>query len=153
MICETTTLKYCKEDISLIENYDKAISDESQTWHTHHRLETHDENGNLRSEFISKQSLKEDNLYYNRPANELIFLTAKDHISLHTKGKHRTEETLQRMSQTMSKVMKERNTNDEIRMKYEEIARNMGLRNKGRKMSEETKQKLRDYWARKRQEK
>ena len=29
--------KFCNEDISLIENYNKAISDSNQTWDCHHR--------------------------------------------------------------------------------------------------------------------
>ena len=29
--------KYCCEDPSLIENYDKAIADTTQTWEIHHR--------------------------------------------------------------------------------------------------------------------
>lgn len=33
------TYKYCREDISLIENYDKAIADKSKKrWVCHHRL-------------------------------------------------------------------------------------------------------------------
>ena len=39
---------YCRGDISKIENYDKAIADTKTVWHCHHRLETHDENGNRR---------------------------------------------------------------------------------------------------------
>ena len=31
--------KFCKDDISLIENFDKAISDSNQTWDCHHRRE------------------------------------------------------------------------------------------------------------------
>lgn len=34
--------KYCK-DYHLIENYDKAVADETQVWECHHRAET-DEN-------------------------------------------------------------------------------------------------------------
>ena len=41
--------KYCCEDISLIENYDKAIEDKTQYWHCHHRLETHYKNGKRKS--------------------------------------------------------------------------------------------------------
>ena len=39
--------KICCEDISLIENYESAISDKTEMWDCHHRLETHDENGNI----------------------------------------------------------------------------------------------------------
>jgi len=39
MICLKSLKKFCCEDLSLIENYDLAISDTNQTWHCHHRLE------------------------------------------------------------------------------------------------------------------
>jgi hypothetical protein len=79
MINEYTTKLYCKEDISLIQNYDKAISDNTQTWDCHHRKET--------DEGLSVKQLKEQNLYFDRPANELIFLTKSEHTSLHHKDK------------------------------------------------------------------
>ena len=40
MISENQVKKYCREDISLIENYDKAINDKTQTWDCHHRKES-----------------------------------------------------------------------------------------------------------------
>ena len=70
--------QYCKEDITLIENYYEAVNDETQTWDCHHRREI-DENK-------SHQQLKDEGLYYKRPACELIFLTSSDHISLHSSG-------------------------------------------------------------------
>ena len=97
---------YCKDDIALIENYDKAISDSEQTWHCHHRKEI----------ITSKKELIENNEYFNRPANELIFLTHSEHNSLHKKGKHRSYETKKKLV----------------------------IANKGKKMSEEAKQKLSD---------
>lgn len=78
---------YCSEDISNIENYEKAVADTTQVWECHHRLETHDENGNIRSESISPKVLKEKGLYKKRPASELIFLSKKDHHDLHNKYK------------------------------------------------------------------
>lgn len=95
MIRLSTVKKYCNEDISLIENYDKAINDTTQTWHCHHRLET-DSN-------ITQKELKEKKIYYNRPASELIFLTPFEHLHLHNYGKggwhwHHTEETKQKIS-------------------------------------------------------
>ena len=65
---------YCCEDIRLIENYDKAINDKNETWHCHHRLET--------DSCLTMDELKENNLYYNRPAHELILLTPIEHFSL-----------------------------------------------------------------------
>ena len=67
MIDEKQVKKYCIEDISLIENYDQAVNDKSQTWHIHHRLEIQDDIT------ISARQLIEMKLYYERPASELIF--------------------------------------------------------------------------------
>ena len=71
------TKSYCKEDISLIENYDKAINDKEHIWDCHHKLEIGEGYTN------STEDLKMMNLYFNRPANELIFLTKKEHARLH----------------------------------------------------------------------
>lgn len=67
---------FCKE-FENIENYQEAASS-PEKYDCHHRLE---ETG------LSKKDLIYRNMYYNRPANELIFLTHKDHVSLHHKGK------------------------------------------------------------------
>ena len=67
--------KYCCEDISLIENYEKAINDTTQTWDCHHRLEIELDK--------SVQELIDLGLYYDRPAKELIFLTHSEHAVLH----------------------------------------------------------------------
>lgn len=68
----------------LIENYDKAIADKSQTWHCHHRMELVVTGAVVDS---SIQDLKDWGLYYNRPADELIFLTPAEHEALHHTGK------------------------------------------------------------------
>lgn len=81
MISVDKVRKFCKEDISNIENYDNAVNDTSQTWHCHHKLEIHSDYCN------SMKELKLMNLYYDRPACELIFLTKHDHRSLHAKRK------------------------------------------------------------------
>ena len=64
---------YCME-FKKIENYEKALIDNFKGWHCHHRLEK----DYTREELIKK------NLYYNRPPEELIFLTNKDHQILHS---------------------------------------------------------------------
>lgn len=79
MINEKMAKRYCSDDIALIENYHEAIADEKRTWDIHHRREC-DENG--RTLFTHKQ-LKEKNLYFNRPAAELIFVTRFMHCKLH----------------------------------------------------------------------
>lgn len=77
MISEYNAKNFCCEDISKIENYLQAVTSTEQ-YHCHHRKET-DEN-------LTMDELKEMGLYYNRPADELIFLTEHDHMSLHNKG-------------------------------------------------------------------
>ena len=71
---------FCNEDISKIENYDKAINDTTQTWHCHHRLEV------TKSFICSRALLKEINMYFHRPADELIFLTLAEHTRIHFKN-------------------------------------------------------------------
>ena len=66
---------FCKEDISLIENYEQAVNDKTQIWDCHHRLEIELN--------LSRDELKERDLYYNRPASELILLTHAEHQKLH----------------------------------------------------------------------
>mgnify|MGYP003301959518 CR=1 FL=1 len=78
---------YCNEDISLIENYEKAKADNFKGWCCHHRLETHTPDGELRDADVTAQKLIDEGLYYNRPANELIFMRKEEHLSLHKKGK------------------------------------------------------------------
>ena len=89
MICLGTVEKYCDKP-EFIENYDLAISDTTQTWHCHHRLE----------EFVSKKWLIEHNDYYNVSPNELIFLTKSEHIRLHRKDNKFSEETKRKMSKS-----------------------------------------------------
>lgn len=79
MINIKNTKQYCKDDISLIENYDKAIADNTQVWVCHHRLEI-----TLNGEYaISKQELIRHGMYYKRPYFELIFMSQTEHRSLH----------------------------------------------------------------------
>ena len=66
-------MKYCNEDISLIENYNEAIADTHTMWHCHHRKEI----------TLTKQQLIAQNEYWSVPAKDLIFLTPSEHLSLH----------------------------------------------------------------------
>ena len=70
---------YCSDDISLIENYQEAISDEKRMWDIHHRRES-DENGKT---LFTKKQLIDMNLYVKRPASDLIFVTRSMHWKLH----------------------------------------------------------------------
>lgn len=88
--------KFCRDDISKIENYDKAIADTTQTWVIHHRLEL-----TLDGEFaLTRDQLKMHDMYYNRPYYELIFLTPSEHNRLHMKGKQLSAETRRKISES-----------------------------------------------------
>lgn len=80
MIDATQVKKYCREDISLIENYAEAVSSEEK-YHCHHRLELND------GIILTKKDLANMGLYYKRPASELIFMKRAEHIRLHKKGR------------------------------------------------------------------
>ena len=121
MISENSAKSYCKDDISLIENYDKAIADTTQVWHCHHRRET----------IFSKSDLIEIGEYYNRPACELIFLTPFEHNRLHHLGKKVSAETCWKLSE----VHKGKHHS-------EETLKKIGESRKGKQLSEETRQKL-----------
>ena len=127
MINEIQAKKYCRDDLSKIENYEKAIADTTQTWDLHHRLEL-----TLDGEFaLSQEQLKMHDMYYNRPYYELIFLTHAEHNILHKKGKHHTEETRRKMSES------HKNMSDDTRRKISEA-------NKGKHRSDETRRKMRE---------
>ena len=66
--------RYCSEDISLIENYQEAVRSKDR-WDCHHKDEI-DLNAN-------REQLIKLGKYYKVPAERLIFLSVKDHISLH----------------------------------------------------------------------
>ena len=89
---------YCK-DYENIENYDKAKADDFKNWEVHHRLETHNSDGERRLVDITADELKALDMYYNRPADELIFMTIYEHSRLHMKGKHLSEETRKKIGE------------------------------------------------------
>ena len=71
--------RYCCESLEEVENYELAKANNFEGWDLHHRLEIN-EHGKVR--FTMKQ-LKKLDLYYNRPASELIWLTRKEHRRMH----------------------------------------------------------------------
>lgn len=96
MINEKYAKKYCRDDLSKIENYEQAIADTTQTWDLHHRLEL-----TLDGEFaLSQDQLKMHDMYYNRPYYELIFLTHSEHSRLHRKCEQISEDTRRKMSES-----------------------------------------------------
>lgn len=97
MIQEINANAYCKEDISLIENYYVAIKD-TEMWECHHRTEIWWN--------CSKQELIDNECYYNRPAKELIFLTKAEHRSIHNKSRERNKEYRLNVSTALKKSSK-----------------------------------------------
>ena len=91
--------RFCCDDIKKIENFLQAATDTSITWDIHHRLE----------EETPKSKLIEDDMYYGRPASELIFLTPQEHHLLHATfwywhnnmaGKHHSKKSKRKISRT-----------------------------------------------------
>ena len=130
--------KYCK-DYQDIENYQKAKADNFKGWHCHHRLETHNSDGERRLVDITQKELKALGMYYNRPAEELIFLPRSEHEA-YKKGKKLSEETRKRISE-MNK-----GENHPMYGKHhsEEAKKKMREANKGKHHSEEAKKKMRE---------
>ena len=71
---------YCRNP-ELIENYDKAMADETQTWEVHHRLEC----------CFTYKFLNDMNLYYDVEPEALIFLTAAEHRKIDSFCKRNSE--------------------------------------------------------------
>ena len=111
--------RYCS-DIENVENYEKAAADNFIGWECHHRLETHTPDGKRREVDISHKELKALGMYYNRPAEELIFLTTIEHNAFKkgkqawNKGKSPSVETRKKMSEA------KKNMSEETRKKMSE---------------------------------
>ena len=87
--------KYCT-DYKNIDNYEEAVRSPLK-YDLHHRREI--------SESKSKKQLIEENLYYGRPPEELIFLEHKEHVRLH--NANLSAETRQKMSDAKKNVSAE----------------------------------------------
>lgn len=134
--------KFCKDDITKIENYEKAIADDN-IWDCHHRLETHKYKDRSRKEWIkrdenvSRKELIVFDVYYNRPAEELVFLSHAEHTSLHMKSRKLSEKTKQKMSEAAKGHKKWLGKHHS-----EETKRKMSETQKGRQFSAETRHKM-----------
>lgn len=73
MINELMGYSYCRDDITKIHGYEQAVADKEEMWVIHHCL------GLVysRTELIMKR------MYYNQPAEMLVFCTKKEHQALH----------------------------------------------------------------------
>lgn len=75
---------YCiLEEQKEVENYELAKADNFVGWDRHHRLETHNSDGVKRLVSISTEELIALDMYYDRPASELIWLKKTEHKKLH----------------------------------------------------------------------
>lgn len=129
--------RYCKEKLSNIENYDKAVHDDTQLWVCHHR----DEVKVLPSGMVvfrSLEELKENGRYYKCPANELIFLTIKDHNTLHRTNK----EIGEKISNSKRGKKPSLETRNKMSMKRKGVKPKCSMI--GKKHSDETKQKMKN---------
>ena len=90
MITSTKFLKrYCK-NYKNIENYQEALKSPLR-FDLHHRREI--------TEKKSKKQLIDENLYYDRPPEELVFLEHGEHMRLH--NANLSAETRQKMSEAI----------------------------------------------------
>ena len=133
----TRIAQYCKNPEN-IENYEAAKKDNFVGWCCHHRLQTWTSDGERRDVDITASELKALGLYWNRPADELIFLTRAEHAILHQKGKHRSEETKKKLSE----ANKGKKLSEETKKKLSEGQRGEKNHNYGKPKSNETKNKL-----------
>ena len=124
MINELKVKRYCAEPLEHIENYDKAIADNERTWDCHHRGEI------LPCGLYSVSDLKKFDLYFDRPASELIFMTHGEHMRLH-----------QRHSMKGNKYWVGRKHSEETKRKISAGSQGNNS-NLGRKFSEEHKRKI-----------
>lgn len=122
--------KFCCEDLSLVENYDNAINDKTQTWHCHHRLEIQGD------KIFSIKDLISQGLYYNRPASELIFLTKSEHMKLHSNNMSETTK------QKISNSQKGKIQSEESNKKRSESLKGEKSYWYGKHLANETKEKI-----------
>ena len=135
MINTSIAKSYCREDLSLIENYNEAANDLTQTWDCHHRLEIQNEKVVLRSDLIKQ------GLYYHRPAEELIFLTHSEHVTLHKSGKYNHNYGKDPWNKNKTGIYSE-----ETKQKISNTLKGNIPWNKGKKMSEAYKESCKKGW-------
>lgn len=108
MICLKKVKKFCK-DYTKIENFGEAVNDNTQMWDCHHIL----------GEILSREQLLDHDFYYDVPPCMLKFVTKAEHMRLHFKGKHQSEEHRRKLSE----ARKCKHRSDETRQKMSEAAK------------------------------
>lgn len=160
---------YRKNEQHLIENYDAASNEGFVGWVLHHRLELTLDGHNA----ASYSDLKRLKMYWRRPYFELIYLRRADHIAMHNRanaidGKYVDQNRRNKISKAVRLAFKEgridtsgerngmfgkRSWNSgvktgplsaEVREKLSEAHRGCTPWNKGKTLSEEHKQKIRE---------
>ena len=129
---------FCKDDLSLIENYEIAVNDKENVYDCHHRKGL-DEN-------MSMKELKSLGLYWHRPAEELIFLTHSEHASLHSTGRHPTEETLKKLRESQKGKIISEETRKKLSESLRKFYETHESKSKGTHHTEETKKKLSEHF-------
>lgn len=81
-------LKY-SDNIDQVEGYDEYLKSNNFEYNLHHRLETHNSDGEPRLIHLSRNELKALDMYYHRPPEELIFLPVRQHQLIHTQNSGR----------------------------------------------------------------
>lgn len=144
--CRDSWTKYCREPLEQIENFKAAEAEKFVNWVVHHRAEI------LPCGNFSVNDLKCHNLYFGRPASELIFMRDHDHRSMHKAGanhpffgKHRSEESRQKISESLKgrpSHKKGKRIPEEVKHKISESLKGKPGWLKGKHHSEETRKKL-----------
>lgn len=115
--------RYCKEYWK-IENYEKAINDDSQIWEVHHRLEIMPFSGKIvGANYLIKQSM-----YYDVKPEELIFLTKAEHTKLDRPHNTRSFSGRRHTSESIEKIR----NNNKGKKRSEETKRNISKAKKGK---------------------
>lgn len=127
----------------LIENYEKAAADNFNGWDCHHRLETHFSDGTPRPKKaqLSAKELKALDMYFDRPPEELIFLTHGEHSSLHNSKRILTNITKEKISKS-GKGKHSQPKSEEWKRKISKAHKGRPSPRKGLHYSEEEKERL-----------
>lgn len=124
MINEKYARRFCCEDISKIYGYKEAVADKEKMWDIHHCLGL----------VWSREQLIEMGLYYNQPAERLMFVTRSQHKKLHFIS---GEETRKKMS--ASRKGKQPNKG---KILNDEWKKHLSESKKGRKMTEKQRKNI-----------
>ena len=140
---------FCSEPLELVENYQQALADDFEGWCIHHRLEVQPDGTR-----VSRQELKDNGLYFHRPASELVFMRCGEHTTLHMlgnacmKGKQLSEEHRKKLSESLrckhlsEETRKKMSESRKGRTLSEEHRKKMSESHKGKHNSAETRQKM-----------